>query len=452
MGVFSRLSIRRRLALASGAMIAVTLTLAGLGLVVIFERYLERRVGQELTDRLLEVAGSFSLDDGGQPELSRAPVDARYNQPYGGVYWYVRTGEAMQLRSRSLWDATITRGVPGIATKPVDAIGPGGSEVYLLERAVALGQTGEAKQFILGVAIDHGELKALSSSFSGEVGLGLLLIGLTLFAGAWLQTGYGLRPLSALREQLGALHAGARERLEGPFPDEVAGLTSDLNTLFDRQQDLLKRARERAGTLAHGLKTPLTILSAEATRLEKTGHSQPAAVLREQIATIRRQVDRELARARAHGATAGLGTHADLLPSLMRLVDLMKRMPRGDLISWRIKAAEATRIAMDPDDLGEVLGNLLDNARKWASHAVEISAVPAEHSKITITVSDDGPGIPESYRQQAVTRGESQAASEDDSGLGLAIVNDLLAPYGAAIRLEASALGGAAVSFDVGGR
>jgi signal transduction histidine kinase len=443
------LSIRRRLMLASAALLLVALTIAAIGLNLIFDRHLERRFAQELGDRLLEIAGAFSVDGSGQPLLTRTPNDPRYNQPYSGAYWYVRKGPDLPLRSRSLWDSSLAITGTAAAIVPIAVKGPGASELMALERPVTLGEGNTGRSFVLGVALDRAEIQALSASFANDVRIGLALLGLILFAAASLQAGYGLQPLRALRRQLGAVHEGRQERLEGPFPAEVSGLTGDLNTLFDRQQTMLRKARERAGTLAHGLKTPLTILAGEARKLDLAGQGDAAATLRGQIDLIRRQVDRELARARAHGAASGLGAHADLVATVTRLIDLMRRMPRGEAIDWQIEMPPSCALKMDPDDLGEVLGNLLDNARKWTRSIVRVATSATAGGSYLIEILDDGPGIPEAYRARVIERGETSAASQDDSGLGLAIVKDVLDAYGSSVTLSQSALGGASIAFKV---
>jgi signal transduction histidine kinase len=444
-------SIRGRLALVSALVIAVVLTLAGLGLTLLFQSYIEKRIDQEMRGRILDLAGAVTLDDAGQPALLRPPSDPRYRNPYSGVYWYVREGDATILRSRSLWDVTIAAPAAPSGTESVqDTVGPGGSDVYVLERPVELGEPPSERRIVLGVAIDKAEVQALSSSFGSEMAMGLALIGLLLFAGAWLQASYGLKPLANIRSQLALLHRGERNGLDGPFPAEVDQLASDLNALFARQKDMIARARERAGTLAHGLKTPMTVLYGEARRLELEGNAQSAQFIREQLDLIRNQLGRELARARAHGESASLGIHADASLTIERLVDLMKRMPRGGDLVWELPLP-GIQVAMDADDLGEILGNLLDNARKWANRRVSISIDERPGGRMEIAIADDGPGIPEAARGTALARGERVTTTQEGSGLGLAIAQDLVNQYGAVLRLGASEWGGTRVSFDVPG-
>ncbi len=447
-------SVRGRLALVSGVVITLVLTIAGVSLVVLFESYIERRIEQELHSRVIDLSGAFDLNDQGQPILTRAPSDPRYRKPYSGAYWYVREGSKVLWRSQSLWDADVTA-PPDVTDAVVNAVGPEQRGVYLLERQVAFGEKALERRFVLGVALDHAEVRDLSASFGAEIATMLAVIGMLLFGGAWLQARYGLQPLLAIRQQLAPLRRGERERLDGPFPEEIEDLTHDLNTLFAQQKQMIVRARERAGSLAHGLKTPMTILYGEARKLDLAGDRPAALAIKSQLDQIRAQVDRELARARAHGSTSGIGLHADVAATAQRLVGLMRRMPRGEDIDWRLPKP-GIQVAMDADDFGEVLGNLLDNARKWARSSVEVEATDLGNGLVSVAISDDGPGIPDSFRDEALERGAAIAGKDsgpraDSSGLGLAIVAELIGAYGAELTLGTSTGGGARVTLTLKG-
>ncbi len=432
-------SIRGRLALVSALVIALVLGIAGFGQAALFRSYLDQRIGQELKNRILDVAGAFLLDTAKKPNLSRAPFDPRYRNPYGGAYWYVRDGGATILRSRSMWDAELV--APG--DKPninvVSVTGPGETLVYLLEQPVTLGESGDQRNFIIGVAVDAAEAEELASGFTSQTTWALLLMGITLFGGAWLQANYGLQPLTRIREQLAQLHNGEADQLAGPFPSEVDGLARELNALFGQQKQSLTKARESAGALAHGLKTPMTILYGETRNLERASHSA-AVTLRQQLDLIQKQVDRTLVRSRSHGVSAGIGLHADFTETASRLVGLMQRMPRGDTIEWQLPP-HGISIAMDSDDLGEVLGNLLDNARKWAKSRVVISATIVQNGLVSVSISDDGPGPGARHLDDDV---------RNSSGLGLKIVSDLLSGYGSGIVIEGSSPGTIA-RFEIAG-
>jgi signal transduction histidine kinase len=441
-------SLRLRLLVLSSLSLAAALTLAAICLAYIFERHMERRVAQELEVRLEDIAAALERGPDGSPRLTRNLTDSRYRTPYSGVYWQI-TGGTHPIRSRSLWDDILPT-VPGTAAAHREAVemkGPNGGEIYLLERDVT---PSPGPPFRISVAIDHAEIRALRSDFILDTAGGLIVLGAILALGFWLQAGLGLAPLRRLQQQLAAIHEGRAGRLTGDFPTEVQPLTETLNALLERQQHLVSRARGRAGDLAHGLKTPLTILGAEAARLDEAGQAASAALLREQIGLMRGHVERELARARTHGKSAAGGLATDVGRSAERLVELMRRMPDSDRISWTVECDPALRADMDPDDFGEVLGNLLDNARKAARSRVRFTA-REDRGVLHVAVIDDGEGLEEADAPVLMERGSQGQGGGEGSGLGLAIVRDILEEYGRAVTLRPEAGGGCRAEFAIPG-
>ena len=445
-------SLRVRVLLLAAVSIATALTVAGISLALIFNRHLDHRLAQELETRLVELAAAFTLDPAGEPKLNATPSDPQYQYPYSGAYWQVSdaNGRAV-LRSRSLWDDEIPKTPQADPSgTAVERTGPGGSTLFVLERNVQVSAQGGARAFLLSVALDYADIDGLRRSFALDTTIALTLLGVLLVVGAWLQAGIGLRPLERLRQRLGAVHKGQSARLHGPFPQEVEALASDLNALLDRQQELVAKARDRAGDLAHGLKTPLTILSAEARRLDEAGMTQAAATLREQIGLMRRHVERELARARTQGTPTTTGLQTEIGPTTERLLRLMRRMPRGEEIAWSMEIPAGTRCEMDADDFGEVLGNLLDNARKFAASRVAVRVLDSDG--LTVCVDDDGPGLAEAPADLLLARGERGREDVEGSGLGLSIVNDVLAAYGTRLAFTHSPEGGLSARFTIAGR
>lgn len=444
-------SLRLRLLLLALVSIGVTLALEGAALSVIFERHMERRVADELKVRWDELAAALIVDPKDGPQLDRVLSDPRYQRPYSGAYWQISDETGPRLRSRSLWDEVLPAGaedhMPSLEAD--ERTGPNGSEIYVVERGIERGSS-EPRRYRLAVALDHAEINALREGFVGDATTALVVLGAALLVGAAAQAAIGLRPLQLLRAQLAEIQAGRSARLSGNFPDEVAPLASSLNLLLEQQEIEVARARERAGDLAHGLKTPLTILAGEARRLDENGERGGAKLLREQVAFMRGHVERELARARTRGASAARGSATDVAETVGKLVDLLRRIDKAADLAWRVQIPEGLRVRMDPYDLGEVLGNLLDNARKWARTRVVVTARPRQ-DRFELCVADDGPGIPQAQYVRLRERGERGDCLVEGSGLGLSIVKGVLDPYGLVLNLAASEDGGCAASLTIEG-
>jgi signal transduction histidine kinase len=441
------------LTIAAALTVAAVLTIVWFLLGAMFEDHIERLMEDDLNSRVLELAAGLTLDSSGQVMLAVEPSDPRYQRPAGGAYWRLSENGQTILRSLSLWDSDIVPSRPrrlsptGVAT---EALGPNGSTVFLAERDVTLGEGSRTHVVRIAVGVDSAAVKGLQRSFARQATITLAVIGLALSLGTWIQSSFGLRPLKDVRAQLARVRAGEAQRMKGAFPAEIAPLVEDLNNLLKRQDDLVRRARERAGDLAHGLKTPLTILQLEARKVESHGDGETAAAMREQIAAMRRHIERELSRARTAGASAGGGLQVDAHRSVGRLIDIMQRMPGGEAIAWRNELPSDARLLMDPDDFGEIVGNLLDNARKHAKSAVRISAADEAGGR-RIDFDDDGPGLSARDREAMLQRGSRASPATEGSGLGLSIVIEALQRYGLTLKLAESPLGGLRVSFHAPG-
>jgi signal transduction histidine kinase len=256
-----------------------------------------------------------------------------------------------------------------------------------------------------------------------------------------LQVRRGLRAVDELRLRLAAVHEGRERQLEGTYPAEVQPLVDDLNALLDHRARAVQRAVATAGDFAHGLKTPLAVLSHEADRAEAAGHHEVAAAISQQVARMRRQVDHHLAHARAAASGATPGARCLVRESAEGLARTLLRLHDGRDLQIDLDVAAEHAIRGQREDLDEMLGNLLDNACKWARARVSISSA-ALPGAIVITIDDDGPGIPPSMQEHVLLRGVRADESAGGSGLGLAIVRDLADLYGGSVALESSPGGG----------
>jgi signal transduction histidine kinase len=251
----------------------------------------------------------------------------------------------------------------------------------------------------------------------------------------------GLSPFDALRGRLAAVRDGRERRLEGRYPSEVQPLVNDLNALLDHRDEAVRRALGKAGDLAHGLKTPVAVLMHEADRADAAGQHDVAAEMRTQLDRMRRQLDYHLAHARAAASGAPLGARSSVAESASALARTLLRLhaDRGLTIDVHVDANHAVRAQRE--DLDEMLGNLLDNACKWAKSQVSITS-SIDDANILITIDDDGPGLDPAMRDAVLQRGVRADEAAPGSGFGLAIVRDLVELYGGSIALERAEAGG----------
>jgi signal transduction histidine kinase len=250
----------------------------------------------------------------------------------------------------------------------------------------------------------------------------------------------GLGSLGELRARLADVHAGRERRVRGDFPSETQPLVNDLNALLDAHDANVARAQAKAGDLAHGLKTPLAILAHESERARAAGHADIASAIDQEVGRMRRQIDYHLAHARAAASSAMPGTRTSVDEALAGIRRTVERLHAARGLS--IETPERSLyVRAQREDLDEMLGNLLDNACKWARSRVKVDSA-VEAGFILVTVDDDGPGLAPAMREAVLTRGVRADQAAPGTGLGLAIVSDLASVYGGAIRLDASPLGG----------
>lgn len=251
----------------------------------------------------------------------------------------------------------------------------------------------------------------------------------------------GLNSFDVLRTRLARVKDGRDRRLEGEYPSEVVPLISDLNSLLDDRDARVTRALTKAGDLAHGLKTPLAVLNQHAERARAAGQAELAQAITQQVERMRRQVDYHLAQARASASGANSGARSHVTTSADALARTMTTLHAERGLSIDVQVPHDQFVRAQREDLEEMLGNLVDNACKWAKSRVDIRS-RAEDGRIEITVDDDGPGLDSSLRERVLQRGVRADEAAPGSGLGLAIVADLVELYDGSIALVESPAGG----------
>ncbi len=445
----TRRSLRTRLLLAAAVSICAALVAAGAGFATLFEHHVERRIGAELETLLNQIIAKLRLGEDGRIRLGQAPAEPRFEQPLGGLYWQVRDEtRPTLLRSRSLWDAVIE--LPGDEVAPGAVhrhtlAGPAGQTLLVRERQITLRPGAEAHRVRIAVAVDGGELIAARNAFAADMFPYLALLAGVLMLAAWLQVRIGLAPLDALRRGVMAIRSGAQPRLRSRYPEELMPLVEELNGLLEAQEQTIERARAWTADLAHGLKTPLMVLSADAQRLREQGNTPVAEDLDRLAETMRRRIDRELIRARIRSQPQTRQAQVEVGEAIERIVRTLRRTPRGSRLEWAVQVPEPVVAAMLPDDLAELLGNLLENATQWAERRIAVSTSGNAH--VEILIEDDGPGVPQEQLKRLGLRGVRLDEHTQGSGLGLAIARDIIEAYGGALRLGRAALGGLAVAL-----
>ncbi|MFJ4397762.1 sensor histidine kinase [Pseudomonas sp. NPDC089396] len=432
-------SIQARLSLGLVAVLVVVgVVLAQLTLWLFeagLQRYLENGLRKESENLLVAlVRGPSGL------QLDERRVSAAYQRPFSGYYFRIDF-EQGTWRSRSLWDLDMPKpAAPGLSDS--HELGPEGQQLLALRADYRrLGQN-----ITISVAQDYSPVRESFRRLQ-QIGLGMGLVALLLVLVLQrITVTRSLRPLERARQQIAQLQQGQRSQLDAEVPSELAPLVGQINHLLSHTEDSLRRSRNALGNLGHALKTPLAVLLSLASSERLKDLPEVRTQLREQLEQIQQRLARELNRARLAGdALPGAQFDCDAeLPGLLATLGMIhgegllltRDVPPGLLLPW------------DREDFLELLGNLLDNACKWADSEVRLGIAPTEDG-YQVWVDDDGPGIPESQRLQVLERGSRLDEQVDGHGLGLGIVRDIVDAWGGSLALLESPLGGLRASIEL---
>lgn len=439
-------SLKLRLLSLAALGISLVLGLAGLGFSLLYKQHVERFVLTELSTHMEQLLVGVTVAVDGKVAVRSALSDPRFEQPGGGLYWQIDVNGQTPLRSRSLWDEAIVVPTPPKSTDEDHAhilVLASGGELFALEKLVVVSSdAGLEKELVVTVGIDRGRVTNPISEFLQALVAGLVLTYLALLAATFVIISLGLRPLKAVQDGIAALRSGAKDFASKGLPAEVTPLADEVNALVAAREQQLEGARKRASNLAHGLKTPLAVMMAIANELRATGHSEPAENISLNASQMRDLVDRELTRSRM--ANSAHAHRTELSEPLAKVIATMRKAPRGAELRWSVAVPERLTVGMDRVDLMELLGNLLDNARKHAREIVRLS-----HNGKTLVVEDDGLGVSDAQLPQIFKRGVQLDEKLPGSGIGLAIVSDLADVYGLTIDVRRSDLGGLSVEVTL---
>ena len=444
-------SLALRLFVSATAWAVVILLITGIVLSSLYrqgvERAFDRRLGVYLRTLVADVASPDDVNEKNQPSLG----EPLFELPLSGWYWQITRqdpGKSEVRASRSLWDG----GLPHLETLGVTASpngsregyvpGPEDQQLRLVERNIDLGDDGH---YLVAVAGDAAEIVQETRSFDQALIVTFSILAAVLLLTTMFQVRFGLAPLKRISESLAAIRSGTAERLAGTFPEEIAPLARETNALIDANKEIVERARTHVGNLAHALKTPLSVMVNEA---GARGSDPFALKVLEQADIMRDQVARHLERAHLAARLTVVGSITDVEPVVTALARTMEKIHRDKNIAIEVHADEQARFRGERPDLEEMIGNLVDNACKWASSRVTIEVGcerpdPASANPVVrIVVDDDGRGLSPSEREQVAKRGRRLDETKPGSGLGLSIVVELAGLYGGALTLGTAPIGG----------
>ena len=412
---------------------------------------LYRRTAEADFDQRLGVYLRALLADVATPQTESASVPGQLGEPLfeivlSGWYWQITRLDGTQhqiVSSSSLFADRLPKlPKPGGAdsfgdTRQGYVTGPDQQRLRIIERNI---NTGDRGIFLVQVAATLEEFEDHIRDFEIWLATTFTALAAALIASSALQVNFGLRPLRALRHGVSAIRRGETDNIAGDFPRDIAPLASELNLLIEANRAIVERARTQVGNLAHALKTPLSVITNEAS-------SEPGAFsdkVREQALLMRDQVTYYLDRARVAARAGAFGLSVEMRPVGEALVRTFVKLHPDKTVALICESAPA--FAGEKQDLEEMIGNLVDNACKWANSQVQVEFASgmseAGRGIVFVTVDDDGPGLPGDLRAAALRRGRRLDESKPGSGLGLSIVVDLAELYGGALVLATSPAGG----------
>ena len=453
-------SLALRLFIWATGLTVMILIITGIALSTLYRHAVERAFDRRLDVYLRTLVADVASPEEGSDKFPQSIGEPLFELPLSGWYWQVTrldTKKPELHSSRSLWDSALPRLSNDGSAAPADARqgyaeGPEDQNLRIVERNIDLGDDGK---YLISVAGDASEIDEETRSFDRAIGATFLALTVALLLTTALQVRFGLAPLKRISASLAAIRSGRAERLEGEFPVEIAPLARETNALLEANREIVERARTHVGNLAHALKTPLSVLVNEATT---RGDDPLAHKVLEQTDIMRDQVARQLERARLAARSTVIHSLIDVPPVVTALARTMEKLHRERDIAIDVDVPPQASFRGEQQDLEEMIGNLVDNACKWAQSRVAIEVIAdrpatgahdrdlngdsAAKSRVRIIVDDDGPGLSPAEREQVALRGQRLDETKPGSGLGLSIVVELAKLYGGGLTLGTAPIGG----------
>ena len=439
-------SLAFRLFASAAAWTLVVLPVTAFLLLSLYRQAVERNFDARLNVYLTSLVASTTAEGAKTPTAPANLGEPAFTIPFSGWYWQIKTLDAEQplFISDSLLDQQLKlpsqEGVTPdqTLTRRAYAPGPQDQRLRVVEREIRPAGA-QSTPYSYAIAGDAAEIERDLAEFRMMLIAALGVLGLGLVVATLFQVRFGLAPLRAIRHDLAAIRSGGAERLEGELPTEIRPLQQELNALIQSNREIVDRARTHVGNLAHALKTPLSVITNEAR--EKDGPLAGKVI--EQAELMRNQITHHLDRARVAARSGAIGDITDVDGVLNGLKRALDRIYEGRALELDVRSDAGLKFQGEKQDFEEMVGNLLDNACKWAKSRVWVTATRAGGaSNFEVLVDDNGPGLTEAERERAVKRGQRLDETKPGSGLGLSIVAELAHLYKGRFELEPSPQGG----------
>jgi signal transduction histidine kinase len=446
-----RNSLSRRLFLSSALWTLLVLPFTGAVLISLYRDAVERSFDARLNQYLEYLIAVTSPDQGVDIVEPTALGEPLFSLPFSGWYWEIKGVAEQRILFKS--DSLVTEALKlpsemGVVPDETEIrkaylSGPERQTLRVLEREIVISEREQQRRYNYAVAGDASEIENEIDAFSTMLAVAFCMLGAGLLIATFFQVRYGLRPLGDIKARLQEIRSGKAAKLEGALPEEIQPLQDELNALIQSNQDIIERARTHVGNLAHALKTPLSVITNEAR--ERDGEF-PAKVA-EQAALMREYITHQLTRAQVAARISIVGGVTDVCDTVQSISHALARIYTERDLSFDVECPPNAKFRGEKQDLQEMMGNLMDNACKWARATIivrvqvgiETKTAPKE---LTIFVDDDGPGLSEAELKAVILRGKRLDETKPGSGLGLSIVADLADMYNGNFELMRSPAGG----------
>jgi signal transduction histidine kinase len=430
-------SLAFRLLASSALLLLIGLGAGAFALMEVYQDAVRREFDRRLRIVYDDLIGFSKVAQNGAITFDERPDYPLFRRGVSGWYWQIVHRERVVAHSKSLADAVFTVERPPKLNVDFhyEIDGPFGKRIRVFARQVDFEKGGGPHIYL--IAGDWtGPAKSIEE-FNLTIGLALGVLGIFLVGAGFIQVYFGLQPLRRIPPALAEIRTGNTDRLTGSFPAEVQPLATEINQLLDHNAQVVERARTHVGNLAHALKTPLAVLTNEAA----SAAAVKAGIVDAQTEIMREQVEHHLSRARLAARVGVLGARTSVMPVLEGLQRTLEKIYASRGISIAVDGPADIAFGGERQDLEDLLGNLMDNASKWAASRVRVT-VRQDGEQMIVQVEDDGPGLTPSERRQAVKRGQRLDESTPGTGLGLSIVSDIAEIYGGEFALQESSMNG----------